>query len=106
MANTFSGVDDFQVKIGWQDQIIANVANKLRQRMENIKDEDKRDEVLSQMVMQTEDIIKRIAFLEFFRSNIGYVREELWDEFINYIDELDFEFYMRNAISHFEIGEY
>lgn len=46
--------------------------------------------------------IKRDAFLSFFRHNLGQIVSEIKPEYLKYINETDFELYLREAISRYE----
>ena len=61
-----------------------------------------KDSVLNEMIVDTSNWDNRKAFLLFFRSYILSITEELYSEFIEYMDDVDFDLYMRKAIIMYE----
>jgi hypothetical protein len=122
LVNVISGYGDFEFRISWKDQIIANFSGRLNCRMKNIvtdgpclykdltesKDftsfEDFQSLVLEEVTLKSNNYSGRKNFLLFFRRNMLSIREEMFKEFIDYIDECDFDLYFRNAISNYETG--
>ena len=64
------------------------------------------DDVLEEMTVTTTDYSSRKNFLTFFRLNIPTIRNELYEEFKEYITDTDFDLYIRYAISNYETGEF
>jgi len=62
--------------------------------------------ILEELTMSTVDPTIRKHFLLFFRENMLSIREEMSLEFLNHINETDFDLYFRFAISQYESGEY
>lgn len=178
LCNTISGFGEFNIRISWEDQIVANFAGRINARardivppfpedeaewnkeivdmflvdttnerlehhvkclFENKEDggvfeqafEQARDQILSsepwikeelRIVEQyledaidkySEDVInemmlppssgyERRHFNKFFRDNFSLVRDEMWDEFEEYVDEQDFDLYFRKALQVYE----
>ena len=59
-------------------------------------------EILSQMILPSNNYKERRKFLLFFRCAISDIIDEMKEEFIEYIDEGSFEMYMKRAIIHYE----
>jgi hypothetical protein len=62
--------------------------------------------VLEEMVIRSDQFSSRNNFLTFFRKNMLGIRQELYEEFKQYITDTDFDLYFRAAISTYETGEY
>lgn len=136
LINVISGFGDFNMKISWNDQIIANFIGRFNARIKNITNDEKRTEnaklyeieekkdeknniisiedqleifqekVLEEMAISNCNFVSKQNFFKFFMKNLVDVREELAKEFKSHISDNDFDIYFRNAISTYEIGEY
>lgn len=163
LINVISGFGDFNFKISWRDQLIANFSGRLNSKAKNIiKNKNKEDIlhdfdfynlgdkfieekfieeklneisdveeveeilnsviftlkekeemlikfqslVLEEMCVNTNDFHSRKNFLLFFRKNMLKIREELYEEFKNHIDDTSFDLYFRSAIATYETGGY
>jgi hypothetical protein len=103
IVNTLSGYDEeMSLRISFEDQIIANVEARLNACIQKISDENEMDDVLQQMTIPVIHYELRGKFLKFFRENISVIREELYGEFRQYMTDLDYDFYFRKAIIHYE----
>ena len=60
------------------------------------------DKLLEQMSCITSNWGNRKYFSLFFRYYVGKIREELYDEFKEYLDDTTFDLYMRKALIHYE----
>ena len=133
LVNVISGFGDFNLKISWRDQIIANFTGRLNAKARNITNSDtiktqcklygikigyKNEEelleelelfqgkVLEEMMIASNEYCSRINFLKFFRKNMLGIREELYEEFKIHIDDTSFDLYCRAAIANYETGGY
>lgn len=168
LINVISGFGEFNIRISWEDQIVANFAGRLnaaarkiteensifkkekledmmklwfntRERLslkdsitkklqkskfitENptLKDvvdeylseerESKVDQVLdyfaanvlNEMALPSSSTDERLHFSLFFRTYVAYIREEMYAEFKEYLDDTSFDLYMRKAMMHYE----
>lgn len=68
--------------------------------------EDFQGYVLEEMSMNCHEFENRKNFLKFFRKNMLGIRQELYEEFKDYIDDSSFDLYFRSAISMYETGGY
>lgn len=103
LVNTLSGYDDeMSISISFEDQITANVEGRLNACIRNIKDEDVIDNILNEMSIPVIHYELRKNFLTFFRQHISKIREELYNEFHTFMTDLDYDFYFRKAIIHYE----
>jgi hypothetical protein len=62
--------------------------------------------VLEEMMINSDDYGVRKNFLKFFRKNMLSIRQELYSEFKEYIQDSDFDLYFRAALSSYETGGY
>lgn len=62
--------------------------------------------VLEEMSLNCHDFESRKNFLKFFRKNMLGIRQELYEEFKDYIPDTDFDLYFRAAIAMYETGGY
>jgi hypothetical protein len=86
---------------------------KFRSKYINDKKENKlkaltsfQSKVIQEMCLNTNDFASRRNFLKFFRKNMLSIREELYEEFKDYIDDTSFDLYFRAAVSMYETGGY
>jgi hypothetical protein len=102
LINTFSSFE-FNLNIGWKNQIESNVFGRLNKKIKDIEDETVRDSILDQMSWTTR-LEERYDFNNFFRLNLNSIRDELYSEFVGekYISHDEFEEYFRSAIMKFE----
>jgi hypothetical protein len=106
LVNSITGFGDLSIRISWRDQIIANVAGRLNARAREIDDLDFQEKVLNEMMVNTKDFKSRRNFLRFFRKNILSIRQEMYQEFKEHLDDTTFDLYFRSAISNYESGEW
>lgn len=103
LVNTLSGYDEtMTIRISFEDQIIANLETRLNNEIEQIKDELTRDNILDEMTLPVIHYHARTNFLAFFRGCISKIREEMYQEFRLYMEDIDYDFYFRKAIIHYE----
>ncbi len=106
LVNTISEFGDFSLRISWRDQIISNFTGRLNARIRDMDNLTFQEKVLAQMILETEEHGKRKHFLKFLRRNIPSLREELYNEFKELIDDTDFDMYFRDAVSMYETGKF
>lgn len=106
LVNTISEFGDFSMRISWRDQLISNFKGRLNARARVIEDEDFKSLVLAEMTLDTSKYEDRMNFLKFLRQHILSIREELWGEFKEYIDDCSFDLYFRFAVSQYETGNF
>ena len=107
MVNILSGYTEHTLKISWADQIAGNLSGRLNSRIRDIVDPDYQNDVLTEMRLNSDKTISsRKNFLKFFRENIPFIREEMWEEFTNDITDTDFDLYFRRAIAKYEGHEW
>jgi hypothetical protein len=103
IVNTLSGfIEDMSVTISFEDQIISNLEGRLSSKIKNLECEDCKDAILEEMTVPVHLFSKRMNFLKFFRECISQIREEMYQEFRNYMEDQDYDFYFRKAIISFE----
>lgn len=102
LVNVISGFGEFNVRISWEDQIVANFTGRLNAIIKLIENEDYMDKILEEMTINCNDYSKRPNFLKFFRQNMLSIREELYEEFKEHINDTDFDLYFRKALSSYD----
>jgi hypothetical protein len=103
IVNTLSGFDEqMSISISFEDQIIANLEGRLNACIRKMDDEDEMNDVLDEMTIPVLHYHLRGKFLKFFREHISVIREEMYEEFRHFMEDLDYDFYFRKAIIHYE----
>lgn len=104
LVNVFSGIDDFNINIGYKKQIQGNISGRLNKLINDIEDENHKYAILEELI-NTEPS-DRIQFLNFFKKHIGNIRNELFQEYVNgnYLKKDEFELFFRQGVSFFETG--
>lgn len=106
LVNVISGFGDFNLRISWRDQIIANFTGRLNACARDIKDEDFQALVLEEMTVASNLYEDRMNFLQFFRKNMLKIRQELYGEFKEHITDEEFDTFFRSAIETYETGSH
>ena len=105
LVNSICGFGEFNLDIGYSNEIITKFAHKLNKLIQSIKDEELSETLLSEMTEPSGNYLERKVFLKFFRDNVPYIKEDLYEEYKEYISDTDFDLYMIKAISHYEGNE-
>ena len=82
------------------------MAGRLNARARNLDDLRFQEKVLEEMMLNTRDYKSRRNFLRFFRKNILAIRDEMYEEFKEHLDDTTFDLYFRSAISNYESGDW
>ena len=64
--------------------------------------EDFAEAVLSEMTVQSSNYSERQNFALFFRTNVSRIREELYEEFKDLVDDTSFDLYFRKSLMSYE----
>jgi hypothetical protein len=126
LLNSLSGFDEeINISISFKDQIIANLEARLNSKLQNLKDEEYRnkilsleypkdletlelkdeeyrDKVLEEMTIDTSQFNNRKNFLKFFREHISHIREDMYQEFKSFMPDEEYDAYFKEAILHYE----
>lgn len=103
LVNVLSGYDNFNLQTSWEDNIQGKLSGRLNKLVQEIDDDDLRDNILLEMTLNTDkDILCRKNFLDFFRTHISRLKSEIYDEVKEDVNEVDFELFFRKAISQYE----
>lgn len=103
LVNTLSGFDEkMSVTISYEDEIVANVEARLNSAIQKIESEDIRAEIVEEMTIPVIMYHLRGTFLKFFREHISKIREEMYQEYRTHMTDIDYDFYFRKAIIHYE----
>lgn len=106
LINTISGFGDFSMRISWREQIIANLTGRLNARIRDMDNLNLQEKVMDQMTLETDKFSERKHFLKFFRKNILSIREEMYEEFKEHVNDTDFDLYFRAGVSMYETGKF
>ena len=106
LVNSISSFGDFSLRISWREQIIGNFSGRLNARARKIKRQDIKEKVLEEMILETDKYEERKHFLRFLRKHLLSIREEMYEEFKDYIDDATYDLYFRFAVSHYETGSF
>lgn len=60
------------------------------------------ENVLNEMALPSSSTHERLHFSLFFRTYVAYIREEMYQEFKDHLDDTSFDLYMRKAMMHYE----
>ena len=103
LVNVFSGVDNFNMNIGFKKQIQGNVFGRLNKFIQEIDDDVVRDKILEQMTH--DELESRLQWITFFREHIPQIKDELRHEYVTggYLKAEEFELYLRDAVMQFEV---
>jgi len=168
LINVISGFGQFNIRISWEDQIIANFTGRLNAAARKIMDngsifynekvddvmklwlngdeqqqikqelteklkkseyitenptmidlikyymlEDREEKVeqcveyfaekvLSEMALSSSNTSSRLHFSLFFRTHVAYIREEMYQEFKDHLDDTSFDLYMRKSLMRYD----
>ena len=94
IANSLSGVDGYIVGISWEEQIRDNLAGRLNARM---RDDPNAGDILVQMT--NKELCDRTEFFRFLRENIPSIKDEMYQEFRNYMSDSDWDQFIYKAIT-------
>jgi hypothetical protein len=92
---------DPKVQITVKDLVTEYLLEDRDEKIENALDNFSA-EVLNEMSINTVESDKRRNFSLFFRSSISVIREEMYEEFKDHLDDTSFDLYIRKAIMHYE----
>ena len=106
LCNVLSGFTEHGIRISWRDQIIAGVSARLNSRLREMDDLRKQRRILDQMTVNTTRPGERKQFLRFFRDNILGIRDEMYQEYREHMEDAFFDLYFRAAISNYESGSW
>jgi hypothetical protein len=100
ILNTLSGFGEFDLKISWSDQITANFSGRFAACINKISDTELKEDIITGFTATMEENPEmRRKFLNFFMKTMPYIREEMWLEFKEYIDDSDFDLSFRKAVA-------
>lgn len=102
LINSITGFGNFSLRISWEEQIAGNLAGRLNKRIRQLEDEDYKSDIMVEMAFDSSDRDNRKHFMKFFRENISQIREEMWSEFTEFMDDTSWDLYFRKALMHYE----
>ena len=114
VSNFSARLNSYAQKIGDDDSVFRTTSfedvKKLYlkenpEKTDEMKDtiiEEFYDSVLNEMMLSSSDYRNRPSFLLFFRTYMSKIREEMFNEFIEYVSESEFDLYFRKALSYYD----
>ena len=103
LLNVLSGFGDFSIRISWEDQIAGNLMGRLNAYIREIKDEKFKENVILEMQLNSDSqITNRSNFRKLFLSKLPLIKEDMYEEFKEYMDDGEFDLYLRRAVSKYE----
>lgn len=102
LVNTLSGYDDFMLKISYREAILSKVMHCLNKKIMEMTDLDLQETLLYEMILPASEYTQRKHFLEFFRKNIASIKEELYQEYNEFVSDTDFDLYLKQALIVYE----
>ena len=102
LVNSLSGFTDMNITISFEDQVCSNLEARLTNKIRMIDNEEYMEKILNEMTIPVLLYNLRSNFLRFFRENISKIREEMYQEFRHYMEDVDYDFYFRKAIIRWE----
>ena len=103
LLNVLSGFGDFSIRISWEDQIAGNLMGRLNAYIREIKDEKFKENVILEMQLNNDSqITDRSNFRKLFRSKLPFIKEDMYKEFTEYMDDAEFDLYLRRAVSKYQ----
>lgn len=102
IVNVISGYGDLSIQISFEDQIVSYLSTRLNKKVMEIEDEDRQSLILNEMMINPSQFQLRSNFLKFFRDCISFIREDMYQEFREYMSDSDYDLYFRKAIFKYE----
>jgi len=103
LLNVLSGFGDFSIRISWEDQIAGNLMGRLNAYIREIKDEKFKENVIIEMQLNNDSqITDRSNFRKLFLSKLPFIKEDMYKEFTEYMDDAEFDLYLRRAVSKYQ----
>ena len=92
----------FENEIPSQKQVVETYLSDSREQKIDACLEQLKDSVLNELTISSALSARRQYFSLFLRSNVAFIREEMYGEFKEFIDDTTFDLYMRKALMHYE----
>ena len=93
----------FSIRISWEDQIAGNLMGRLNAYIREIKDEKFKENVIIEMQLNNDSqITDRSNFRKLFLSKLPFIKEDMYKEFTEYMDDAEFDLYLRRAVSKYQ----
>jgi hypothetical protein len=102
LVNTLSGYDDFMLKISYREAILSKVMHHMNKKVMEHPDPHIQETLLYEMILPPSEYTSRKNFLEFFRKNIAVIKEELYEEYQEFVSDTDFDLYLKQALIVYE----
>ena len=81
----------------------GNLMGRLNAFIKNIKDVKYKENIIVEMHLNKDgEITNRSNFRKLFREKLPQIKEEMYEEFKDYMDDSEFDLYLRRAVSKYE----
>ena len=109
LLNVLSGFDEdgefFGLKISFEEQIAGNLQGRLNSKLQELCElnPDFGESVLEEMTtLNNNNYLSRKNFLKFFRENLPYIKEDIYNEFKDTLSDSDIDLYLMRAVLKYE----
>ena len=109
LLNVLSGFDIngefFGLKISYEEQIAGNLQGRLNSKIQELCElnPDFGDSVLEEMTtLKGNNYLSRKNFLKFFRENLPYIKEDIYNDFKDTLSDYDIDLYLKRAVLKYE----
>lgn len=107
LINVLSGFTEFNIRISWQDQIKANVSGRLNAKIRVLDNLNLKEKIMEELASSSGEYnhLDHKNFLDFFKANIDDIKNEMYLEYKEHIDDVSFDFYFKIAIAFYQSGD-
>lgn len=104
LLNVLSGYRNFKIRIPPEYALRCKLFHRLNNGIIEItqRDPERGSIIMDQMTLPSSHYSQRKEFLEFFRSQLPTLKENLYEEFKEMMTDTDYDFYLRKAIFSYE----
>lgn len=95
-------LEEFKDEVPSQKQVVDAYLSEHREDKIEECLEQLQESVLSEIAIASSLSSRRQYFSLFFRSHVAFIREEMYAEFKEFMDDTTFDLYMRKALMHYE----
>lgn len=105
LVNVFSGIDGFNMNIGFAKQIQGNIMGRIKKAINEIQDEKIQEKVMEEMIQEV-PLESKPNFNKFFNQIMVSIHDELYKEYVDgkYLDKDTFENLFRGGMAFFDTG--
>ena len=105
LLNVLSGYRDFAIRIPPEHALRSRFFFLLNKAMIEMEDDEARSIIMDELTLPASHYSERIHFLTFFAGQLPILKEALYEDFRDTMSDVDFDFYLRKCIYHYEGGQ-